>query len=122
MELIENIIRIMDEKHITDYKIEKDIGINQTTFLSWKKGSQPAADKIMKLIDYLEITPNEIFGFIEDEDPTQEEKFSKDNEKIMLKLFRQLTKDEQEVLLEQMEVSIRHKFKHAGELSDTKIG
>lgn len=62
MELIESIIKIMKSKGITAYKLEQETGIRQTTFQGWKKGSQPAADKILTLIQYLDVTPNELFG------------------------------------------------------------
>lgn len=64
--VIENIERIMKSKGITAYKLEKDTGIKQATFQGWKRGSQPAADKIETLIKYLKVSANEIFG-IEDE-------------------------------------------------------
>ncbi|MSA03728.1 helix-turn-helix domain-containing protein [Lactonifactor sp. BIOML-A3] len=63
MNLIDNIERIMEEKKISKYKLEKDTGIKQSTFQGWKRGSQPTADKISKLLSYLNVTPNELFGY-----------------------------------------------------------
>lgn len=88
MQVIENIIRIMDNKGITPYKMEKDTGIKQTTFISWKKGSQPPADKLYKIIQYLEVSPNELFGYDATASLTE-------NEKELLKLFQQLPEREQ---------------------------
>lgn len=78
----------MENKAITPYKMERDIGIKQTTFISWKKGSQPPADKLFKIIQYLEVTPNEIFGY--ETAPALTE-----NEKEMLELFKKLSEREQ---------------------------
>lgn len=88
MEVIENLIEIMNKKNIKASKMEKDIGIKQTTFISWKKGAQPPADKLIKIIEYLEITPNELFGYQEIIPRNQ-------NEIEMLDLFRKLPEREQ---------------------------
>lgn len=70
--VIENLCKIMNEKGITAYKIEKDIGIKQTTFNSWKKGAQPTADKLEKIIRYIGVSADEIF-FGEKESFTSDE-------------------------------------------------
>ena len=88
MNVIENIIRIMEIKQITPYRLEKDVGIKQTTFSNWKKGAQPTADKLDKILQYLEVTPNELFGYEKSIDLNA-------NEKEMLNLFRQLPEREQ---------------------------
>ena len=88
MTIIENIIKIMKAKDITPYKMEKDIGIKQATFSAWKKGTQPTADKLYKILKYLEVTPNTIFGYEENTNLTP-------NEKEMLELFKKLPEREQ---------------------------
>lgn len=88
MNLIENIVKIMNEKGITAYKLEHDTGIKQQTFFNWKKGAQPSADKIITLINYLGVSPNELFGY----DPLT---FLTDNDREMLTLFKQLPEREQ---------------------------
>lgn len=87
MSVIENIIRIMESKGITAYKLEKDIGINAATFNHWKNGTQPPADKLEKIISYLKSSPNEVFGY-ENIELTE-------NEQELLELFRQLPEREQ---------------------------
>lgn len=88
MNIIENLQKIMNAKGITAYQLEKDIGINQTTFYNWKKGKQPPADKLYTIITHLEVTPNEVFGY-----PTAPE--LTENEKELLDLFKQLPEREQ---------------------------
>lgn len=88
MKLIENIEKIMKTKGISAYQLEKDIGIRQTTFQGWKRGSEPSADKISKLLQYLKVTPNELFGYSEVKELTE-------NEKELLELFQQLPEREQ---------------------------
>lgn len=71
--VIQNIEKIMKEKGITAYKLEKDTGIKQATFQGWKRGSQPAADKIEIILKYLNVSANTIFGITEQELTEQEQ-------------------------------------------------
>lgn len=88
MEIIKNIEKIMIQKGITAYKLEMDTGIKQTTFQGWKRGSQPSADKLLILISYLEVSPNELFGYSEYYNLT-------DNDIEMLNLYQKLPDREQ---------------------------
>lgn len=99
MKLIENIEKIMKTKGISAYQIEKDIGIRQTTFQGWKRGSEPSADKIIKLLQYLEVTPNELFGYETTPELTE-------NEKELLELFKQLPEREQIKFIARLEDKI----------------
>lgn len=100
MNVIENIIKIMENKGITPYKMEKEIGIKQTTFISWKKGSQPPADKLIKIIQYLEVEPNELFGYKQNPKLTE-------NEKEMLELFQELPDREQIKFIARLEDKVQ---------------
>ena len=95
MDIINNIISIMNTKDITAYQLEKDNIIKQTTFNSWKKGSQPALDKIIKLIRYFEVSPNELFGY--------DNINLSENEKELLELFNKLPEREQIKLIGKLE-------------------
>ena len=99
MNVIENLLKIMNLKGITAYQLEKDVGINQTTFYNWKKGKQPPADKLHKIITYLEVTPNEIFGY-----PTAP--VLTENETELLNLFKQLPEREQIKFIARLEDKI----------------
>lgn len=81
MNLIDKIESILKAKGITAYKLEKDTGIKQTTYQGWKRGSQPAADKIQILIQYLEVSPNELFGYDQSKDLLTE------NQKRMIEIM-----------------------------------
>lgn len=94
--VIENLVNIMASKGVSAYQLEKDVGINQTTFYNWKKGKQPPADKLQKIITYLEVSPNEIFGYESFDTLT-------DNDKELLELFHQLPEREQVKLIGKVE-------------------
>lgn len=100
MNIIENLVKIMNTKGITAYQLEKDIGINQTTFYNWKKGKQPSADKLQKIITYLEVTPNEVFGYEITPELT-------DNEKELLNLFKKLPEREQIKFIARLEDKVQ---------------
>lgn len=106
MNIVENILKIMESKQITVYRMEKDIGIRQTTFISWKKGSQPPADKLLKIAQYLEVTPNEIFGY-------ENSINLNENELEMLELFRKLPEREQIKFIGRLEDKVSQ-FTHEG--------
>ena len=88
MAVIENIIKIMNQKGITAYKLEKETGINAETFTHWKNGTQPSADKLEKIIEYMKVSPNEIFGY-------QDDTFLTENEQELLEQFRKLSDRDQ---------------------------
>ena len=88
MKIIEYIEQIMKKKGISAYQIEKNTGIKQQTFSNWKKGIEPGAEKVLKIIKYLGVTPNEVFGYSTEPKLTE-------NEKELLGLFQQLPEREQ---------------------------
>lgn len=88
MSIIENIQNAMEKKQITPYQLEKAGIVKQTTFSSWKKGTQPALDKVLKIMQYIEVTPNELFGYMTEASLTE-------NEKELLEHFRKLPDREQ---------------------------
>lgn len=99
MKLIQNIALLMKNRGITPAQMERDIGIKQSTFISWKKGSQPAADKLIKILQYLEVSPNELFGYSTTPELTE-------NEKELLELFKQLPEREQIKFIARLEDKI----------------
>ena len=99
MEIIEIIEKIMKEKGITAYMLEKDIGIKQATFQGWKRGSQPAANKLSSIIKYLDVTPNEIFGY--------ESAYMRKDEKELILNFRKLSKIEKIKFIGRIECAVK---------------
>lgn len=103
MKFIENLIKLMDERGITAYQLEKDTGIKQSTFGKWKKGSQPTLDKILTILNYFQVSADEIMD-------TQISNLS-DNDKELLQLFHQLPEREQVKLIGKAEDMIE-KYKN----------
>lgn len=99
MKIIEYIEQIMKTKGISAYQIEKNTGIKQQTISNWKKGIEPGAEKVLIIIKYLGVTPNEAFGY-----PTTPE--LTENEKELLNLFKQLPEREQIKFIARLEDKI----------------
>ena len=100
MSIIENIQNAMDKKQITPYQLEKAGIVKQTTFSSWKKGTQPALDKVIKVMQYIGVTPNELFGYNTESDLSKKEK-------ELLELFRKLPDQKQNEYIIRMDEAVR---------------
>lgn len=85
MTYTQKIIEIIQEKHLTNYKICKDLGLPHQTIDNWKKGSKPNIEVFVQVIKYLGISANELFE-IED---------MPENERELLENFRNLPEREQ---------------------------
>ena len=93
----------MDERQITAYQLEKDTGIKQATFGKWKKGSQPTLDKILIILNYFQVSADELLD-------TNLTNLS-ENDKELLELFHQLPEREQIKLIGKVEELVE---KHKG--------
>lgn len=61
MTISERILLIMDQKNISQKELAKGTGIAQSVISDWKtKKTNPAADKIMKICKFLNVTPEEL--------------------------------------------------------------
>ncbi len=62
---------IKEEKKLTQVELANKIGIAPASVNKWMNGGAPAVDKLPLLCQILEISPNELFGY-EQEDFPQE--------------------------------------------------
>lgn len=61
MKISERIFMIMEQKGMRQLDLSIKTGISQPTISDWKtKGTNPGADKIMKICRALDITPEEL--------------------------------------------------------------
>ena len=60
----ENFKRLLKEKHITQKSIAEFFGVSKITVGGWVKGSYlPAGNRLLKLAELLETTPEELIGY-----------------------------------------------------------
>lgn len=88
MQFIDRLLKLMEQKQVSGYQLEKDTGIKQATLGKWKKGSQPTIDKLVILINYFQVSADELLG-------TQGTSSLTENEKELLEYFRKLPDREQ---------------------------
>ena len=55
MDYIERIKNLTKKKNITERKMLDDLGYSKNLIISWRKGSEPSINKIMKIAKYLEV-------------------------------------------------------------------
>lgn len=61
MTFAQNLERLMTEKHITKYRLAKELGVHQTTIKNWVEGkTEPKFDMIDKIAKVLNISPNDL--------------------------------------------------------------
>ena len=53
---------ICDERHITPTKVVKDLGLSTSKVTAWKNGTNPKADIILKIADYLDCSVDYLLG------------------------------------------------------------
>lgn len=55
--------QLLKEKGVTVYRVSKETGISQTTFIEWRQGKYtPKADKMQKIADYFDVSVDYLLG------------------------------------------------------------
>lgn len=76
MLISEKIFIILEERGMSEAAFAKEIGTSRSTVNSWKIRKQnPSSDKIMKICDVLEISPEELLS--DDDEPVKPKKGKK---------------------------------------------
>ena len=61
--MYERILKLMEEKGLTAYRVAKDTGISQVSFSDWKSGrSKPSIDTLLILSKYFGVKLEELVG------------------------------------------------------------
>lgn len=117
MNFIDTLLKLMNERNVSGYQLEKDTGIKQATLGKWKKGSLPTIDKLIILINYFQVTADELLGI-------QPKNTLTENEKELLEHFRKLPEREQIKFIARVEdAAIKYQTdRREIKSSDSKIG
>ncbi len=83
MNFIEYVSESMEKQGITAYRLCKDLGMSQQTFSNWKDGKIPSIDKAIKIIIYLGLSADEVFGI------KKEQVNLNEDEKQLLEAYQQ---------------------------------
>lgn len=84
--------KIRIEKHITNYKIAKDLNLANSVFSDWKRGkSQPKYDKLKLIAEYIGTTPEYLLN--ENETENDFTKIRNSTEQKIMDDYRSLDED-----------------------------
>lgn len=85
-----------------------DLNISRASITGWKKGAKPRADKIKKIADYFGV-PISYFSddFVESNKTAPEEQMLSEGEETLLKLFRQIAPERQELVLAMIRAALQ---------------
>ena len=98
----EKIFELILRNGMTQKEFSEETGISQSTISDWKrKGTNPSADKILKICEVLKVTPYELLGENETERNAGNPELSAghETEKIILEGFRNLSDRKKERIL-----------------------
>ena len=98
----EKIFELILRNGMTQKEFSEETGISQSTISDWKrKGTNPSADKILKICEVLKVTPYELLGENETERNAGNPEMNAGNEteKIILEGFRNLSDRKKERIL-----------------------
>lgn len=62
MEFLENLTKLLDERHDTRTNLARNIGISESAIRQWYQGRLPTIDKVIKISQYFSIDINELLG------------------------------------------------------------
>lgn len=62
MSFAENLARIQEERGVTNYRIAKEIDVNQTSIVNWKNGTMPHPRNVKRLADYFNVSVDELLA------------------------------------------------------------
>ena len=87
--MYEIFLKLLEEHHVTDYKVGKETGIGASTFSDWKSGrSQPKKEKLQKIADYFGVSIDYLMAGKEDAKEKEVILTSKDERDIARDLDR----------------------------------
>lgn len=109
MQFAEILSKLMQEKEVTAYRIGKDTGISNRLITYWKDGEKmPGAENLKRLANYFCVSTDYLLGKEQKEKPTLVSKDElNDAEKSLLKLFRLVPSENQDMILQMIEAALK---------------
>ena len=94
--------QLLKQKGVTVYRVSKETGISQTTFIEWRQGKYtPKLDKLQKIADYFGVSVDYLLGNEPKEKPAGQTT-DEPNEKILkfVEILRELPEDKLDLVIE----------------------
>lgn len=104
LNFVQNIKKFCELKGVKPTVACRESGVG-TSFINniEKRGSMPSVEKVQLLADYLGITTSELLG--EKTEPTVQDDGLSDGEQALLSLFRQLTPEQQDMVIRMVQAA-----------------
>lgn len=104
LKIVENIQRVCKERGTNPTAAGKESGAGKDLVTNMKRrGVLPSIEKMGLLADYLGVTTSELLG--EKKEPTAQDDGLSDGERTLMTLFRQLTPDQQEMVIRMVQAA-----------------
>ena len=94
---VQNIKKFCDLKGVKPTVACRESGVGTSFINNVERGQTPSVAKVQMLADYLGVTTSELLG--EKTEPTVQDDGLSDGEQALLNLFRQLTPDQQDMVI-----------------------
>ena len=121
LKFAQNLKNIMQKRNKTQSDLVKDLSFRQATVSDWLNGKKyPRMDKVEKLANYLGVSINELLMQSVYEPPIPEIQLT-DQEKSMIKKYRQLNADGKLVIDNQIDFML-YKQEQSAEKEEQNLG
>lgn len=111
MNTVSIILKLINEKQITEQKFLSDLGFNRTLLSDWKSGKSKSYNRhLAKIAEYFDVSTDYLLGKTDIKNkPTA----NKDSELIkaeaeLLELFRNVPEENQSLVLEMIEAALKN--------------
>lgn len=93
MSIIDNVLKLLDEKSLSQADLCKYLSINTSTMTNWKqRGTDPAAKYIIPICEFLEVSPYLLLT-------GKEKPLDSSDEELLLSYFRELNDKDKGIIL-----------------------
>lgn len=121
LKFAQNLKNIMQKRNKTQSDLVKDLSFRQATVSDWLNGKKyPRMDKVEKLANYLGVSINELLMQSVPELPVPALQLT-DQEKLMIKKYRQLNADSKFVIDNQIDFML-YKQEQSAEKEEQNLG
>ena len=118
MSIIDNLIKLLNEKNIPQNELYVHLGITTSTFSTWKKrNSDPPSKYIIRICEFLRVSPEELLSGKKSESTMDE---LDEMEKKLIFDFRSLSPQGQDYIRQQMFMA-REVYKKEQDLPQSNI-
>ncbi len=100
---VQNIKRLCTKKGIKPTNACKESGVGSSFINDIERGRTPSVAKVQMLADYLGVTTSELLG--ETKKPTVQDDGLTEAEQALMELFRQLTPDQQDMVIRMVQAA-----------------